>query len=113
MSAADIATEFASVVESGPGSDNRDESQAQQFKKLTQKYFEVLEGDTDNTEDPLRKGRARYWKVESNTWDLMERLSTIRQRAQQSAADQDANMVDDTMVAAESIATTDFVRVQD
>ncbi|PIA13952.1 nuclear pore protein 84/107 [Coemansia reversa NRRL 1564] len=110
MSASDIAVDFAAVVESGSGS----KLAARAFGKLARQQCDSLDrtsvfgSDADSTQ---RKGEVEYWSAESNTWDLLERLYSLRQQANQS----DTNSQSETTMqtAGVNTAATAFTSVQE
>ncbi|KAI8325119.1 nuclear pore protein 84/107 [Martensiomyces pterosporus] len=123
MSISDITAEFAGVVESHDdlerslGASDHRHSHARLFSSLAQKQCEQLAKDAYAANEAQRRGQMKYWKTESNTWDLMERLYFLRLQALADAAEEEgSSMADDPSRGQEArapISSTDFTCVQD
>ncbi|KAJ1733234.1 Nucleoporin nup84 [Coemansia biformis] len=118
MAASDIAAGFAAVVESpewrarperaDAGAGASATSQARAFGQLARQRCKELEnGGAFGPGSQRREREAAYWAAESSTWDLLERLYTLRQQAQSE---------EPAPVAAKATASataTDFTSVQE
>ncbi|KAJ2083291.1 Nucleoporin nup84 [Coemansia sp. RSA 988] len=110
MAACDIAVAFAAVVEKGGESTLA----ARTFGKLARQQRDSLDctivfgASADSTQ---RKSEVEYWSAEGNTWDLIERLYSLRQQANQSDTSSQSKTTMQT--AGANTATTPFTRVQE
>ncbi|KAJ2159003.1 Nucleoporin nup84 [Coemansia sp. RSA 552] len=102
MTAADVAADFAAVVESQRA------SLAPAFARLTRHQWDELSGVSAFDADAVRrKSEAKLWKAESSTWDLMDRLYTLRQQTHTSSPSADMEL------GQTSVTATDFTAVQE
>ncbi|KAI9502591.1 nuclear pore protein 84/107 [Coemansia spiralis] len=124
----DIATGFAAVVEShstrqqridNSSSDNN-ASSARLFAQLArQQNSQISDSDLYSFNNQLhKKSEAQFWKSESSTWDLLERLYALRLQALSGAGSEDAMMGDDVdadvrVPKGSSVVATDFTSVQE
>ncbi|KAJ2263514.1 Nucleoporin nup84 [Coemansia sp. RSA 376] len=116
MGAPDIIARFAAVVDAHSGREemNVDNdislSQTRAYKQLAKQRLEELEGDGFAARGQQRRISEAYWKAESNTWELVERLYKLRAQAQAEAQDDDMSDGGSERALA---ARTDHVAVQE
>ncbi|KAJ2337929.1 hypothetical protein GGH92_007396, partial [Coemansia sp. RSA 2673] len=116
MGAPDIIARFAAVVDAHSGREemNVDNdislSQTRAYKQLAKQRLEEFEGDGFAARGHQRQISEAYWKTESNTWELVERLYKLRAQAQAEAQDDDMSDGGSERALA---ARTDHVAVQE
>ncbi|KAJ2723796.1 Nucleoporin nup84 [Coemansia sp. Benny D115] len=123
MEALDITTEFASALDLQDEcrrdvcvADNSSATQARVFGQLAKKH------DSFTASDLPAKKESDYWKSESRTWDLVERLYGLRAQVMAEQRTEDTKMSDDSDEFSDehqvpekraSVTATDFSSVQD
>ncbi|KAJ2798254.1 Nucleoporin nup84 [Coemansia guatemalensis] len=110
MAACDIAVDFAAVVEKGGESTLA----ARAFAKLARQQCDSLDRITvfgSSADSAQRKSEVEYWSAEGNTWDLLERLYSLRQQANQSDTTSQSEAAMQTTGV--NTATTAFTSVQE
>ncbi|KAJ2875026.1 Nucleoporin nup84 [Coemansia aciculifera] len=116
MGAPDIVARFAAVVDAHSGREDtsldNDNStpQTRAYRQLAKQQLEVLEGDDFAARGQQRRSSEAYWKTESSTWELVERLYKLRAQAHAEAQDDDMSDGDSERALA---ASTDYVAVQE
>ncbi|KAJ2708268.1 Nucleoporin nup84 [Coemansia sp. IMI 203386] len=126
MAVVDITKEFAGVVDShdahrqNAAESGKGVSQAKLFCQLAKKRYDQLVHEKFIVSDLYSAEEADYWKAESSTWDLLERIYALR--VQSLAAGDDSCMNDDSgdlgsdcrvPERSTSLTTTDFTRAQE
>ncbi|KAJ2416450.1 Nucleoporin nup84 [Coemansia sp. RSA 2530] len=112
----DIVAKFAAAVDAhsgreGAGLDSDTSTpQTRAYRQVAKQQLEALKGEAFAARGPQDQNSEAYWKTESNTWDLVERLYKLRAQALAEAQDDDMSDGDSGQ---EAVATTDYAAVQE